>query len=121
MSAARSVERRPRTRGSTERVFRARELGIVLVLVLLIAVTGIVEPRFLNAAEPAQPPAQRLDRRAARGRPDARGRHPQHRPLGRLGARHHRVPRRRLLFADHGLPIPLVFVAGMALGAASSG
>src|SRR5687768_9803807 len=39
-----------RARRLTDRVFRVRELGIVLVLVLLIAVTGILEPRFLEAA-----------------------------------------------------------------------
>ena len=39
-----------RARRMTEWVFRVRELGIVLVLVVLIAVTGILEPRFLEAA-----------------------------------------------------------------------
>jgi rhamnose transport system permease protein len=39
-----------RARRLTEWVFRVRELGIVLVLVLLIAVTGILEPRFLDAS-----------------------------------------------------------------------
>jgi len=32
----------------TERVFRVRELGIVIALVLLIAVTAILEPRFVE-------------------------------------------------------------------------
>src|SRR4051794_32768297 len=39
-----------RARRMTEWVFRVRELGIVLVLVVLIVVTGILEPRFLEAA-----------------------------------------------------------------------
>jgi rhamnose transport system permease protein len=38
-----------RARRLTEVVFRVRELGIVGALVLLIAVTGILEPRFLEA------------------------------------------------------------------------
>src|SRR4051794_4962947 len=38
-----------RARRMTEWVFRVRELGIVLVLVVLIVVTGILEPRFLEA------------------------------------------------------------------------
>lgn len=43
---ARSGER---ARRLTELVFRIRELGIVGALALLIAVTGILEPRFLQA------------------------------------------------------------------------
>jgi rhamnose transport system permease protein len=38
-----------RARRMTERVFRVRELGIVGALALLIIVTGILEPRFLQA------------------------------------------------------------------------
>jgi rhamnose transport system permease protein len=38
-----------RARRLTERVFRIRELGIVVVLVVLIAVTAIIEPRFIEA------------------------------------------------------------------------
>jgi rhamnose transport system permease protein len=38
-----------RARRVTEWVFRVRELGIVLALALLIAVTGILEPRFVHA------------------------------------------------------------------------
>ncbi len=38
-----------RARRLTERVFRVRELGIVVVLALLIAVTAIIEPRFIEA------------------------------------------------------------------------
>ena len=44
--AARSGER---ARRITEWVFRVRELGIVLALALLVAVTGILEPRFVHA------------------------------------------------------------------------
>lgn len=39
-----------RARRLTEWVFRVRELGIVAALVLLIGITGILEPRFLEAA-----------------------------------------------------------------------
>ena len=38
-----------RARRLTERVFRVRELGIVVALALLIAVTAILEPRFVEA------------------------------------------------------------------------
>jgi rhamnose transport system permease protein len=38
-----------RARRLTERVFRIRELGIVVVLAVLIAVTAIIEPRFIEA------------------------------------------------------------------------
>ena len=51
---ARAGRRRPppragRPRRLTEFIFRIRELGIVIALVLLILVTGILEPRFLEA------------------------------------------------------------------------
>ena len=39
-----------RARRLVERVFRIRELGIVLALALLIAVTAILEPRFVETA-----------------------------------------------------------------------
>ncbi len=39
-----------RARRLVERVFRIRELGIVVALALLIAVTGILEPRFIETA-----------------------------------------------------------------------
>jgi rhamnose transport system permease protein len=39
-----------RARRLVERVFRIRELGIVVALALLIIVTGILEPRFLETA-----------------------------------------------------------------------
>jgi rhamnose transport system permease protein len=38
-----------RARRLTEWVFRVRELGIVVALVLLVAVTAILEPRFIEA------------------------------------------------------------------------
>jgi rhamnose transport system permease protein len=38
-----------RARRLTEWVFRVRELGIIVVLALLILITGILEPRFLDA------------------------------------------------------------------------
>jgi rhamnose transport system permease protein len=42
-------DRQERARKLTELVFRVRELGIVGALALLIIVTGIIEPRFLEA------------------------------------------------------------------------
>jgi rhamnose transport system permease protein len=44
---ARSGER---ARRLTEIVFRVRELGIVIAFILLVVVTGILEPRFLETA-----------------------------------------------------------------------
>jgi rhamnose transport system permease protein len=38
-----------RARHLTERVFRVRELGILVALAILIAVTAILEPRFIHA------------------------------------------------------------------------
>jgi rhamnose transport system permease protein len=49
MSAAAAPAEGARARRLTERVFRVRELGIVVVLALLIAVTAIIEPRFIEA------------------------------------------------------------------------
>jgi rhamnose transport system permease protein len=39
-----------RARRVTDLVFRVRELGIVLALALLVLVTGLLEPRFVSAA-----------------------------------------------------------------------
>jgi rhamnose transport system permease protein len=39
-----------RARRLTENVFRVRELGIVLALLLLIGVTAVIEPRFVHAS-----------------------------------------------------------------------
>jgi len=39
-----------RARRLTEMVFRVRELGIIVAFLALVAVTGILEPRFLEAA-----------------------------------------------------------------------
>ena len=50
MSAATAAVEGERARRLVERVFRIRELGIVVALALLIAVTGILEPRFLETA-----------------------------------------------------------------------
>jgi rhamnose transport system permease protein len=49
MSTAAAHAEGARARALTERVFRVRELGIIVVLVLLIAVTAIIEPRFIEA------------------------------------------------------------------------
>ncbi len=50
MTAAGATVEGERARRLVERVFRIRELGIVVALALLIAVTGILEPRFLETA-----------------------------------------------------------------------
>ncbi len=50
MSVATAPLEGERARRLTERVFRIRELGIVVALALLIAVTAILEPRFIETA-----------------------------------------------------------------------
>ena len=50
MSTAAVPAEGARARRLTERVLRVRELGIVAALALLIAVTAILEPRFIEAA-----------------------------------------------------------------------
>jgi rhamnose transport system permease protein len=50
LTAATTAVEGERARRLVERVFRIRELGIVVALALLIAVTGILEPRFLETA-----------------------------------------------------------------------
>jgi rhamnose transport system permease protein len=49
MSAHASAAEGARARRLTERVFRIRELGIVVALGLLIAVTAAIEPRFVDS------------------------------------------------------------------------
>ena len=121
-----SVERRTvaapaegaRARRLTEWVFRVRELGIVVAL-------AAPDPRHRDPRAAlrrgrlaAQPRAQRLDLRDPGRGPDARDHHPQRRPLRRLRARPHRLHGRRPALHNPGLPLPVVFVLGMALGAA---
>ena len=50
MTAATAPLEGERAHRLVERVFRIRELGIVVALALLIAVTGILEPRFVETA-----------------------------------------------------------------------
>jgi rhamnose transport system permease protein len=50
MSAQPAASEGARARRLTERVFRVRELGIVVALLLLIAVTAALEPRFVESA-----------------------------------------------------------------------
>src|SRR5918999_3494421 len=50
MSAHATAAEGARARRLTERVFRIRELGIVVALALLIAVTAAIEPRFVESA-----------------------------------------------------------------------
>jgi rhamnose transport system permease protein len=49
MSAQTAPAEGARARRLTERVFRIRELGIVIALLLLIAVTAAIEPRFVES------------------------------------------------------------------------
>jgi rhamnose transport system permease protein len=50
MSAHAAAAEGARARRLTERVFRIRELGIVVALALLIAVTAAIEPRFVESS-----------------------------------------------------------------------
>jgi rhamnose transport system permease protein len=106
-----------RARRLTEWVFRVRELGIVVVLVGLIAVTGILEPRFLETAS-----LRNLALNAAIFAILAAGqtlvlitRNVDLSVGSVLGLSAYFAG--DLLSNHQGLPIPLVFVAGMALGA----
>src|SRR3954464_9959028 len=107
-----------RARPMTEWVFRVRELGIVLVLALLIVVTGILEPRFLEAAS-----LRNLALNASIFAILAAGqtlvlitRNVDLSVGSVLGLSAYLAGD---LLSKHGdLPLPVVFVAGMALGAA---
>ena len=67
------------------------------------SVTAAVQPAVPVRAEHPRHPAQHGDPRGAGGRPGRRGDHPQHRPVGRLGARALRLRRRaRMMSADPG-------------------
>jgi energy-coupling factor transporter ATP-binding protein EcfA2 len=74
VSAATAAVEGERARRLVERVFRIRELGIVVALALLIAVTGDPRAALPRDRLAAQPRAQRVDLRDPRGRPDARDR-----------------------------------------------
>ena len=107
-----------RARRMTERVFRIRELGILVVLVALIGVTGILEPRFLETAS-----LRNLALNASIFAILAAGqtlvlitRNVDLSVGSVLGLSAYLAG--DLLSNNQGLPLPLVFLAGMALGAA---
>jgi rhamnose transport system permease protein len=107
-----------RARRMTEWVFRVRELGIVLVLLALIGVTGILEPRFLETAS-----LRNLALNASIFAILAAGqtlvlitRNVDLSVGSVLGLSAYLAG--DLLSNNQGLPLPLVFLAGMALGAA---
>jgi rhamnose transport system permease protein len=107
-----------RARRMTEWVFRIRELGIVVVLLALIGVTGILEPRFLEAAS-----LRNLALNAAIFAILAAGqtlvlitRNVDLSVGSVLGLAAYLAG--DLLSNNQGLPLPLVFLAGMGLGAA---
>ena len=101
-----------------DRVCACASSSLVGVLVMLVLGHDARQLALPQQPEPARHPAQRRDPGAARGRPDGRRRHAQHRPVGRLGARHHARSPTGVLFADHhGIPIALVVVLGIAVGA----
>src|SRR5688572_763146 len=117
-SPASAASESARARRLTEWVFRVRELGIVLVLVLLIAVTGILEPRFLEAAS-----LRNLALNASIFAILAAGqtlvlitRNVDLSVGSVLGLSAYLAG--DLLSGNQGMPLPLVFVLGMALGAA---
>ena len=109
---------RPARAACTEWVFRVRELGIVVALVLLIAVTAILEPRFietdslrnlaLNAAIFAILAAGQTLVIVTRNVDLSVG--------SVLGLTAFLAG--DLLSSHPGMPLPLVFVLGIALGAA---
>ena len=84
-----------RRRSWIDTIVRAREVSLIGVLAILVIAVSIAEPRFLNAQNLRDILLNVTIVGAARGRPDDRRRHAQHRPLGRLDPRHHRVRDRR--------------------------
>ena len=96
---------------------RAREVSLIGVLAILVLAVSIAEPRFLNAQNLRDILLNVTIVGAARGRPDDRRRHPQHRPVSVGSILGITAFATGVLFADHGVPIPLVFVAGMLFGA----
>jgi rhamnose transport system permease protein len=107
-----------RARRLTEWVFRVRELGIIAVLALLILVTGILEPRFLDAGS-----LRNLALNASIFAILAVGqtlviitRNVDLSVGSVLGLTAFMAG--DLLSKNPGLPLPLVFVLGMALGGA---
>jgi rhamnose transport system permease protein len=107
-----------RARRLTEWVFRVRELGIIAVLALLIGVTGILEPRFLEAGS-----LRNLALNASIFAILAAGqtlvlitRNVDLSVGSVLGLAAFMAG--DLLSDNPGMPLPLVFVLGMALGAA---
>ena len=106
-----------RARRMTEWVFRVRELGIFAVLVLLIVVTGILEPRFLETGS-----LRNLALNASIFAILAAGqtlvlitRNVDLSVGSVLGLSAYLAG--DLLSNNQSLPLPLVFLAGMALGA----
>ena len=107
-----------RDRKLTERIFRVRELGIVVAFALLVAVTGILEPRFVETAS-----LRNLALNAAIFAILAVGqtlvlvtRNVDLSVGSVLGLSAYLAG--DLLSTHQGMPLPLVFVLGMALGAA---
>ena len=107
-----------RARRLTEWVFRVRELGILVALELLIAVTAILEPRFIEADS-----LRNLALNASIFAILAAGqtlvlitRNVDLSVGSVLGLSAYLAG--DLLSSNQGLPLPLVFVLGMALGAA---
>jgi len=107
-----------RARRLTEWVFRVRELGIIVAFLALVAVTGILEPRFLEAGS-----LRNLALNASIFAILAVGqtlvlitRNVDLSVGSVLGLSAYLAG--DLLSNHQGLPIPVVFVLGMALGAA---
>ena len=118
MSAATAPAEGARARRLTEWVFRVRELGIIVVLALLIAVTAAIEPRFIEADS-----LRNLALNASIFAILAAGqtlvlvtRNVDLSVGSVLGLAAYFAG--DLLSAHPGMPLPLVFVLGMALGAA---
>jgi rhamnose transport system permease protein len=107
-----------RARRLTEWVFRVRELGILAVLLALIGVTGVLEPRFLEAGS-----LRNLTLNAAIFAILAAGqtlvlitRNVDLSVGSVLGLSAYLAG--DLLSSNQSLPLPLVFAAGIGLGAA---
>ena len=91
------VDGRSRSHALAEAIFRFRELGIVLALVIVVTVTAVHNSNFVSDDEPAAAAVGRRDHRHPRDRRDDRDHHAERRPVDRVDPRDLRLRGRRHL------------------------
>ena len=73
---------------------QVRELSLLLLIIVAVAVLRLPDHGYYTVADLQPHRLERRHHRGGRGRPDARRPDPQHRPVGRLDRRLHRLFRR---------------------------